>query len=124
MEVFVVKSCLLSCLLSEICKVYFYIYIYIYIYIYLYIYIYIYNNNIYIWYSIFLTLYFTTHLSWHDFCCFFSLKNLDPFDHYAGCCVPLSRIPFGYGYQVRATFRIEEMVHVGVYIRCTGRMDI
>ena len=43
--------------------------------------------------AIFLTLYFTTYLSWPDlldFYCFFTLKNVDPYDCYDACCVPLS----------------------------------
>ena len=42
--------------------------------------------------AISLTLYFTTYLSWPDwlyFYSFFSLKNVDAYDHYAACCVPL-----------------------------------
>ena len=42
--------------------------------------------------AIFLTLYFTTYLSWHDwlyFYCLFSFKYFDSFDHYVACCVPL-----------------------------------
>ena len=44
--------------------------------------------------AIFLILYFSTYyLSWPDYCIFivfFSLKNVDPHDHYAACRVPLT----------------------------------
>ena len=43
--------------------------------------------------AIFLTLYFTTYLSWPEylyFYCFIWLKNADPYDHYAVCCVPIT----------------------------------
>ena len=43
--------------------------------------------------AIFLTLYFTTYLSWPDwlyFYCFFSFEYFDSFDHYAACWFPLS----------------------------------
>ena len=39
--------------------------------------------------AIFLTLYFTAYLSRPDWLFFSILKNLDPCDHYAVCCVPL-----------------------------------
>ena len=38
-------------------------------------------------------IYFTTYLSWPDwmyFYCFFSLTNLNLYDHYVACCVPLN----------------------------------
>ena len=40
-----------------------------------------------------LHLYFMTYLSWPDwlyFYSFFSYKDVDPYDHYAACCVPLT----------------------------------
>ena len=43
--------------------------------------------------AIFLTLYFTTYLSWPDllyFYCFFSFKIFDPYYPSAVCCVPLT----------------------------------
>ena len=42
--------------------------------------------------AMFLTLYFTTYLSWPDwlyFYCLFTFKCFDSFDHYVACCVPL-----------------------------------
>ena len=44
--------------------------------------------------DIFLTVYLITYLSRPVlyFCSFFSLKNVDPYDHYAACCVFLKML--------------------------------
>ena len=40
--------------------------------------------------SIFLTLYFTTYLSWPDWLYFYCSEYFDSFDHYAVCYFPLN----------------------------------
>ena len=60
-------------------------------------------------------LYFTTYLSWPDklyLYCFSGLKYVDPYYHYAACCVPLIEAPKWIILNFNVSYNVPHVVHM------------